>query len=42
VIDPCRPATARAFEGATGLPYPAGISAITDLLFGGDEPADER
>ena len=42
VIDPGYPARVQAFEGATGLPYPAGLSVITDALFGGEVHADER
>ena len=42
VIDPHYPAMVQAFEGATGLPYPAGLTVIADLLFEEDPHADER
>ena len=41
-VDPTYPAVSRAYEDATGLPYPWGLAAITDLLFGGEPRADER
>ena len=41
-VDPTYPAASRAYEDATGLPYPGGLAAITDLLFGGEPGADER
>ena len=42
VIDPYYPAAVRGFEGATGLPYPAGLAVIAVLLFEEDPHADER
>lgn len=41
-VDPTYPAMVATYEGATGLPYPCGLAAITDLLFGGEDRADER
>lgn len=42
VIDPYYPAMMQAFEGATGLPYPTGLTAITDRIFEEGDHADER
>ena len=41
-VDPTYPAMVATYEGATGIPYPWGLAAITELLFGGEPGADER
>lgn len=42
IIDPHYPAMGKAFEGVTGLPYPAGLTVITDLLFPEVPDAEQR
>ncbi len=34
------PTSAQVFERAFDVPYPAGLEAIVDLLFGGDRNAE--